>query len=459
MRVAEALDAMAELPEPVELSRFAAGIDPDWVAAALEATGKASMRRRRLPAEQAVWLVIGMALFRNRPIWEVVDKLELALEDVAKPLVAKSASAHARKRLGAEPVRWLFQHSAQHWSHPAASDDRFRGLALYGMDGTTFRVPDSDANREHFGLASGGDRGTSGYPLVRMVALMALRSHLLVDAAFGPYGNGEYHYAQSLWEQVPDDSLCIVDRNFWSAALLHKMNSCGNNRHWLIRAKITTNGRCIEAFGPGDALVELKVSPQARRKDPSLPKKWTVRILDYQLGDHPPQRLITSLVDSKEYPAEELIAIYHERWECELGYDELKTEMLQQTRQPLRSQTPEAVEQELWGVLLAYNLVRLEMKGAAEAAGVPPTRISFVSVYRMICDEWRWSDGAAPGAIPKRLQQLREQVQRFVLPPRRRQRSFPRAVKIKMSNYPKKQRPLQPDLAQRDSAESSTAAK
>jgi hypothetical protein len=110
-------------------------------------------------------------------------------------------------------------------------------------------------------------------------------------------------------------------------------------------------------------------------------------------------------------------------------------------RIPLRSKSVDRIRQEIWGLLIAYNLIRLEMERAADAAGVPPTRISFLAVFRMICDEWLWCAIASPGAIPRHLRNLRENISLFVLPPRRTARSYPRAVKVKMSNYPKKQRP------------------
>ncbi|MDI7266638.1 MAG: hypothetical protein QME96_01425 [Myxococcota bacterium] len=109
----------------------------------------------------------------------------------------------------------------------------------------------------------------------------------------------------------------------------------------------------------------------------------------------------------------------------------------------LRSRSPTAIRQEIWGVLIAYNLVRLEMEGVADEAHVEPTRISFVVALRLICDEWSWCAIASPGAIPRHLNELRASLQRFILPPRRSERSYPRAVKIKMSNYAKKRRPDQ----------------
>jgi hypothetical protein len=115
-----------------------------------------------------------MALLRNRPIRDVVDKLDLALGENA-PLVAPSSIAEARARLGEEPMLWLFAKTANKWAHASAAEDRWRGLALYGADGTSLLIADTPENTAYFGKAEG--RATSGYPLMRMVALMALRSH------------------------------------------------------------------------------------------------------------------------------------------------------------------------------------------------------------------------------------------------------------------------------------------
>jgi hypothetical protein len=438
MKLGSALDCIASLPLPDDLSVFAQDVDPAWIEQALRATGTATLRRRRLPAEQVPWLVIGMALLRNRPITEVANKLDLALPSPLGPTVAPSALVQARDRLGEAPRAWLFQRSADAWTHASADRDRWRGLALFAVDGTTLRVPDSDDNREHFLLASGGDREDSGYPMVRLAALMAVRSHLVAAASFGPCSHGEYHYANELWANVPDHSLLIVDKNFFSANVLVPLHRDGADRHWLLRAKKNLAYTHLQHLGPGDELVELTVSRDARKRDPSLPKTWVVRLLHYQRAGFRPQRLITSLVDPDPYPADEVIALYHERWEIELGYDEVKTEMLESI--PLRSKSVERVRQEIWGLLIAYNLVRLEMERVADEADLPPTRISFVAVYRMICDEWLWSAIASPGAIPRHLRDLRKQIKLFVLPPRRSDRSYPRAVKVKMSSYPKKRR-------------------
>jgi hypothetical protein len=441
MRLAHELTLTALAAKPEAFDTFSRHLEPEWIEEALLATGVGTLRRRRLPAAQVVWLVIGMALMRNRPIREVVEHLDLALPTPSGKRIAASAVAQARARLGAAPMEWLFVRTADQWAHQSAARRRWRGLALYGVDGTTMRVPDSDDNRTHFGGQPAGEgRGDAGYPQLRLVTVMALRSHLVAAASWGPYRDDERTYAEDLWPSVPNDALVIADRHYLAATILMPLERDGHNRHWLTRAKSNTKWRVIRKLGKGDMLVELDVSSYARGQDDSLPKTWLVRAIEYRHKGHDPQVLLTSLTDAEQYPAEELIALYHERWELELGFDEVKTELLER-EETIRSKSPEAVAQELWGILLAYNLIRLEMEQIADEAKVEPTRISFVTALRFIRTEWEWSWlTQSPGAIPKHLRRLREDIARFVLPPRRPERSYPRAVKIKMSNYRRNRR-------------------
>jgi hypothetical protein len=418
------------------LPRFRASIDPDWVEEALEATGTATIRRRRLPAEQVLWLVVGMCIMRDEPLTEICAAMDLALPGPRGVRVAPSSIVQARERLGGDPVRWLFERTAKEWAHASARQHAWRGLALYGADGTTLRVPDSAENREHFGGQKGRWDGTSGYPLARLVTLMALRSHLLVGARFGPYAVDERTYAAELWSLLPEKSLAILDRNFLNAKTLIGIERMGGRRHWLTRAKSKSKWTRVKRLAPGDEIVEMTVSRDARSKDDTLPEKWQMRAIKYRRRGFKPQILLTSLLDPKRYPADEIVALYHERWEIELGYNEVKRVMLDR-EETTRSKSPRGVAQELWGLALAYNLVRLEAERLASELRIPPTRISFTAALTLIENAFRsWSLDNA-GRTPDRLRKLRADLSHFVLP-ERRMRSYPRAVKIKMSNYPRK---------------------
>ena len=101
-------------------ARIVSGIKPEWIEEALTSTGTATIRRRRLPAEQVIWLVLGMALYRGMSITEIVDRLNLALPSKSGKSAARSASTQARARMGDEPMKWLFERSAQEWAHASA---------------------------------------------------------------------------------------------------------------------------------------------------------------------------------------------------------------------------------------------------------------------------------------------------------------------------------------------------
>jgi hypothetical protein len=431
-----ALLEAASYPRPEAFKDFCARIPEAWVNEALAATGTATLRRRRLPMDRVVWLVLGIGLFRDRPIEEVVDKLDLALPS-PRGAISKGSVPMARERLGEEPMKWLFHRCGQHWGLASAKRHAWRGLSMFGIDGSSLRTQDSDANRAEFGGWVAG-KGESVTPMMRVAVLMALRSHLLVNASVGAYANvSELHLAEQLMATIPSDSLTILDRLYLSASLLLKLEAGGTNRHWMTVAKSNTKTRVVETFGPDDHLVELLVSDEARAQDPSLPRRWRARAVGYQRPGFAARTLLTSLRDPALYPADEIRELYHERWELELAYDEIKTEMFG-GEPTLRSKSPSAVRQELWGILLGFNLIRLEMERVAALATVAPTRLSFTTSLRLIREEWEWSAiTRSPGAIPKHLAKLEDRLKRLLLPPRRTERAYPRVARD-FRRYPRK---------------------
>lgn len=242
----------------------------------MQATGAASIRRRRLPAEQVVWLVIALAMYRHGSMSEMIDSLDLALPHESAPFVSKSAVAQARQRIGEAPLAWLFEQTAQAWTTQDAAHHAFKGLSLWAMDGTTLRTPDSPANREHFGAQAYASGKVASYPQVRAVTLTAIPTHRVAEINFGRYDTHEMVYAKSLLPQIPGDSLTVFDRGFPAAEILCGLTMNGRNRHFLIPAKSNTCWDVI-AGTTDDATVRMRVSPQARRKCPALPEFWSAR--------------------------------------------------------------------------------------------------------------------------------------------------------------------------------------
>ncbi len=229
----------------------------------------------------------------------------------------------------------------------------------------------------------------------------------------------------------------VVDRGFLAAGILVPLARDGQNRHWLTRAKSTTAWKVIKSLGKNEDLVEFKVSSQARSYDPSLPETYIARAIRYQMKGFKPQTLLTSLLDPGIYPAKEIVGVYHERWELELGYDEIKTEMLDRL-ESIRSRTVVGVEQELWGILLAYNSYAWRWSALRRTSASNPHKSVSWPRFGSSVTPGPGARFASPGALPARLKTMREFFTRLVLPDRRRFRRYPRAVKIKMSNFPRK---------------------
>ena len=414
------------------LDRLAEHLPTAWIEEALAATGTASIRRRRLPAEQVVWLVIALALYRGQSMPEVLASLDLALPSASDQPVSKSAVSQARQRLGAAPLQSLFDQTARAWCAQDAERHAWKGLSLWAMDGTTFRAADSAKNRAHFGAQAYAGGRLASYPQVRAVSVTAIPTHLVANVAFGEYGQNEMLYAKTLIAGIADHSLTVFDRGFLSAEILLGLTQGGLERHYLIPAKSNTKWEVLSGE-EDDCLVRMRVSAQARAKSTALPEHWTARAVRMVCASGKQRILLTSLLDRRRYKAEALAECYRRRWEIETSYRELKQSMLGEAL-TLRSQQPEGVEQEIWGALIAYNLVRLEMAKAALQAKVEPTDLSFLRALHILQHEMIWAVGMAPGKLPAHLLRLRLQMQ-FAIVEKRRGRQCPRLVKALPQRY------------------------
>lgn len=435
MALTSSLVSLGDGTLPASFEGLKSKVDIGWIESVLAMHGVASIRKRKLPAAHVAWLAIGMGLYRDLPIEDVVSRLDLVLpgKNGEPQTVGKGAICTARARVGADPLRQLFQVTAEHWGSESADGCRWRGLMVLGGDGVVLRVPDSPENREEFQLP-GSARRSAGYPQIRGVGLLDLRSRKLVDFDFADCKTGELTLAGPLLERVPAHSVTVLDRLYADYLLLHGIHSKGEQRHWLLRAKRNLKWKMIRRLGRGDELVEVAFPPALRREHPDLPETFRARVIRHRRKGFRPRVLMTSLLDPERYPATEIADLYFERWELELAYDEIKTHTLER-EEAIRSRTPDGVRQEIWGLLIAYNLVRHEMEGVALARGVAPRRISFLYSLRVIREVFYWAATTSPGSVPKMVKKMHLAVGKLILPERRTHRRYPRHVKIKMSGY------------------------
>lgn len=332
-------------------------------------------------------------------------------------------------------MAWLFERLASCWGSTAIPEQGlFHGLRSYAVDGVVWSLPDTPANGEKFGRGSNA-HCKGAWPQLRAVCLMDTYTHLIRAAEFGDYGTSELSFAKSLMHKVPDGSLTIFDRAYLSATLLLDWQQAGKQRHWLMRARSGLRYEVLCQFAPDDCLVRFEVSPQARKQRPDLPSHWQARLITCMVGGERRQYL-TSLWDAHRFPAREIVAHYMQRWEIELGFREIKQGM-QKNATTLRSKLPALVRQEVWGTLIAYNLLRHEIAQMADELHVPPQRLSFQWLALAITTALYHWPLQTPGTFPKRLMHLREQARAYLLP-ERRTRCYPRVVKQPRSKFPMK---------------------
>lgn len=425
----------ADLPVP-DWERLSEHLPSEWIEDALSYAGRASIRQRRLPAQQVVWLVISLALFRHRSVRQVVAELDLAMPDAADRCVTDSAVTQARQRLGEDALAWLFKTSARAWHKQDEQRYNLDGLQLFAMDGTSLKLADSVANRTHFGAPSFAGDAVASYPHARMVTLAALSTQLVLAAQFGPFKLSEKALTLKLLDEIPDQSLTVLDKGFMSAELLGKLRRGGQERHFLVPARAAMRWEIIEGNAE-DGLVEMAVSASARKFDPELGTHWRARAVRGKDADGKDIYLLTSLTDKKRFPAAHIWQCHGERWKIETSYRELKQSMMGMALS-LRSQSVEATRQEIWGCLIAYNLVRLEMARVAEQAQCAPTEISFVLAlhafqFEMMHAAALHAQGNLPGVLKRMRERMIQELNVY-----RPGRKFARVTKAKPQRYPER---------------------
>lgn len=403
-------------------------------------TGRGSKRASPLKPLIVIWLVVAMALYRNLSIPNVFRRMlhwaKAAEPGLVRNPVTPEALIHARERLQARPLKLFYRATVESYLGPVSAT--FHGFCEWAVDGSEFTVPDTPANEAVFGRHT-SQRGDAAYPQVRGVFLTAIALHQIRDACFMPISCGEQAGLPYLLRNLGPKDLVLIDRGL--ASFCFFLLCAKKGVHYAARLSATWKPKIVRRLGKGDFLVELSPCSVARRKLSNGDKftKITARLLEFRIGDGETIRLLTDLVDPAEYPAMELAREYHRRWECELTYKEVKIELLAVTdgkqKTHFRSKTPIGVLQEAWGALLAHTLVRQLMAEAAQAADVPPLEISFVDsleVLKLALPDLQTA--TRKQLLPLRAQLIQEIGQCRIDRPRRN-RSFPRKVKRKMSNY------------------------
>lgn len=372
------------LSDRVAIGVLTTAFPPSLVDSVLASTGRVQRRSRLLPARVVVYFVMAMCLFSGQGYEEVARLLTEGLRDRrwrnGWTVPSTAAIWKARSRLGVEPVKQLFATVCT----PVADRDT-RG-AFYGdwrlvaIDGTTFDLPDTTANVDAFGRPPRSGRGEQsvGYPQIRMVGLVECGTHAVFDAAIGPLRTGEHDLARRVFASLRPGMLGLADRGFYSVDLWKSAAASGADLLWRVRKDIVL--AVVEQLSDGSYLSEIYDHSDIHHTRSGVP----VRVVEYTLAGHDDvYRLITTILDPAQAPAQELAALYAQRWEFESTLDEIKTH-LGGAHLVLRSQHPDGAEQELYGFLLVHHAIRTLMHQAAREANHDPDRISFIRSLRVV---------------------------------------------------------------------------
>jgi len=385
-RTVGTLPAGSRITDYISLGVIAKFFPAVKVREVLQVTNRASRRERDLPAQVVVYYVIALALYMRSSYREVLrcllEGVQWLLDPSATVKVAgKSGISQARSRLGAEPLRKLYETVVSPIAEPRTRGAWYRQWRLVSLDGSTLDVADTAANDRAFGRP-GASRGSSAYPKIRFVGLLENGTHVLWAAQVDRYATDEITLAQSVVPALKKGMLCLADRFFPSYELWQKAAQTGAELLWRVRqnARLEVDRRLAD----GSYLSRIYRSTSDRRNQRYA---LTVRVIDYRLKDvpgaQPIYRLITTILDPGSAPAKELAALYHERWEIETTLDELKTH-LRGAQIVLRSKTPELVRQEFYGLLMAHFAIRGLMHEAALQAGEDPDHLSFLHAVRVV---------------------------------------------------------------------------
>jgi hypothetical protein len=441
-----ALSAHSKWCQEISVEALAHAIPVETVRHVAQTARRPHSRERKLNPEVMLWLLIGLQLFPRVSMTSVLRKLTQGLRllwpQPATVLVSASALVYRRAQLGVGPVATLFHAVCRPLATPADGSGAFAlGWRVVALDGTLENVADTPANERAFGRRA-SQRGRSVYPQVLSLCLVECATHAIFEAGFWPATTSEHRVAPRLLRALTPEMLLLWDRGFHSVGLLRAVQARGAQA--LGRLPAHVRPQWLQQLPDGSALAYLSPGG-AGRYDPHA--RLLVRIVTYrvrspgaptcaQANPDMTYRLVTTLLDPQQAPAQDLAALYQARWAIEETFDELDTHQRLATR-TLRSQTPVGVLQELYGLLLAHYAVRATMYSAALQTQQAPDRLSFTTAVQLLCEAIPDFQLLAPSCWAARWALLFADIAQARLPPRR-VRTHPRVVKRRASKFPQK---------------------
>lgn len=366
--------------------------------------------------------------------------LEQFMLDKPRPKrVSESNSAYcqARQRLPLSVAQGALRETAQALHSELGESALWHGRRVNLFDGSTLRLRATSALTDHYGVAS-NQRGPSHWPLMRIIAGFDLFSGVVTSVAEGPYRQSEHSLAVQIIRELDADWVHVGDCNF---GIYHIMQAViGSRSHAVVRLRVARAKRLAQQrLQPGmdlDVLwspsrhdqyeTDLATFPVAGRLIYRRLEKNGFRPIDLYL--------FTTLTDRDQFPLDEIVTLYGQRWIAELDLRHVKTTLQMEA---LDGKSVDIVRKELILGLLAYNLLRGLMATAAVQANRSPLELSLAKCWRRTTDACRsLPPGSALPTVEHVLSRLLVRLGNCVLPKRKRERFEPRAVWGKPRVFP-----------------------
>jgi Insertion element 4 transposase N-terminal/Transposase DDE domain len=410
-RTKAVLGSAARLTDFLGTSLLARIYPADLIAQLLDAHQCNSQRLRDFPATAVVYYTMSLSLYPEAAYGPVFDAVAQGLawrdkQDAPATLKAPSISV-ARSRLPWQMFKDLQERSCQPMANLSTCPDAFyQGLRLMAMDGSNFEIPDEPDNVTAFGRP-GSRTGVAGYPQAQCAILVECATHAIVGANIGAYRDAEWTVCKPLLGRMDSSMLCLADRGFDAYAYWCSARATGAQLLW--RCDSNRKLPVLQGLPDGSFISEIRPGRVLARDKTCVPVR--VRVIEYSLeGDKNTQmqagaagtdtatryRLLSTLLDPVQAPGLELAKLYHQRWEVEGVFDELKTH-LRQSKRVFRSKTPDLVRQEFYGWVMAHYAVRWLMAGAAAKHSKTPRELSFVANTHLLRSAQPQSGAFPPG--------------------------------------------------------------
>ena len=339
----------------------------------------------------ALWLTLGRIVSSTN-----TGAYCRARRKISGEVLSKISGAIATHALQQAPPQAMAGKSAPHTPDAGIGPaSEYAGGRLIMVDGFTVTAADTEANQAEYPQNPAQKEGL-GFPILRGVALICMRTGLLLDADVGPYsgkGTGETALLWKLLDTLRAGDILVADSYYCTFWLLAACRARGvhvvmRNHHLRddspADARRLVKGQCLATW-----LLPQRPDWMDDATYATMPKSLEVRLVE-SINEQAGQRtekitIATTLLDHKLYDAKWLAGIYRGRWRVELDIRAIKVTLGMDI---LRAKTPEMVRTELWSCLLVYNLLRESMLQAAMNSGRACRSLSLTATLQILGNLW-----------------------------------------------------------------------